>query len=244
MLEVKGISTYYGKVQAINEVSIDVAAGEIVTIIGANGAGKSTLLKTIAGVLRPQHGRIIYQEYDITGKKPDKIVAAGISMIAEGRKLFSSMSVQENLDLGAFSNHGKRASSQIDLVFQLFPVLKERVRQKAGTLSGGEQQMLAVGRALMASPKMMLLDEPSMGLAPMVIREIFKVLLYLKKSGMTILLVEQDAKLALSVADRGYVLQTGTVLLHDTGKNLMDNREVQEIYFGKRRKGAAYDMES
>lgn len=246
MLKVSSLSSYYGKIQALKDVSIEVKEGEIVTIIGANGAGKSTLLKTISGLMKPRQGKIEYRGRDIGGWSPDKVVGAGISMVAEGRKLFGSMTVRENLTLGAFTvrRSRKKVMETMEFVYDLFPVLAERAGQNAGTLSGGEQQMLAVGRALMASPSMMLLDEPSMGLAPLVIREIFKVLQELNGQGITILLVEQDAKLALSVADRGYVIQTGAVLLHDTGRNLMDDPQVQEIYFGKRRKGVSDDLES
>lgn len=238
MLKVDGISTYYGKIRALQDVSLEVRRGEIIAIIGANGAGKTTLLCTIAGLLKPQSGKIICEDRDITLASPDKIVAAGMALVAEGRRLFSSMTVKENLELGAYTRWRRRSevARSKEMVLRLFPILEDRLEQSAGTLSGGEQQMLAVGRALMCGPKIMLLDEPSMGLAPLVIRDIFKALQKLNDEGMTILLVEQDAKLALSFADRGYVLQTGSVLLQDTGSKLMTNPEVQDIYFGKRRK--------
>lgn len=239
MLELGNVSTFYGSVQALRKVSLEVKAGEIVTIIGANGAGKTTLLRTISGLVPRKEGAINFDGKSITNLSPEKIVKQGISQVSEGRQVFTSMTVEDNLYLGAYINFNRSKRKEIladmDFCYNLFPILEERKRQIAGTLSGGEQQMLAIGRALMSKPRMLLLDEPSMGLAPMVIQSIFRVLRSLNKQGLTILLVEQDARLALSVANRGYVLQTGEIVLHDTGRNLINNKEVQAIYFGKRK---------
>lgn len=238
MLELENVSTFYGSVQALRDVCVEVKEDEVVTIIGANGAGKTTLLKTISGLLPAKRGMIRFNGTDMTNLASNRIVSLGISLVPEGRQIFPSLSVFDNLQLGGYIrlSRGERKSIQKDLefVFELFPVLKERRSQQAGTLSGGEQQMLAIGRALMSKPKLLLLDEPSMGLAPKVIRSIFEVLKDLHKNGLTILLVEQDAKIALSIADRGYVLQTGRIMLEDKASSLIDNEEVRAIYFGKR----------
>ncbi|MHB0975962.1 MAG: ABC transporter ATP-binding protein [Candidatus Aquicultorales bacterium] len=236
MLKVENLSTAYGHVQVLNNVSIEVGEGELVTIIGANGAGKTTLLAAVSRLVGTGGGRICFEGRDITRCTPEKVVKLGVGQVPAGRQLFPNMSVIDNLRLGAYARRAKKTEVSADLsrVFEVFPVLGERKEQHAGTLSGGEQQMLAVARTLMSKPKVMLLDEPSMGLAPLVIKNIFNVLLDLHKEGLTILLVEQDARLALSLADRGYVLQNGEVVLSDTGKNLLANDEVQEIYFGKR----------
>jgi len=238
MLKLENISAFYGSVQALQDVSIDVREDEIVTIIGANGAGKTTLLKTISGLLPAKKGTVSLDGGNLTNLASNKIVSLGISLVPEGRQIFPSLSVFENLQLGAYLRFRRRERKKIqedlEFIFDLFPVLNERKIQRAGTLSGGEQQMLAIGRALMSKPKLLLLDEPSMGLAPKVIRSIFEVLKSLHENGLTILLVEQDAKIALSIADRGYVLQTGRIVLEDKGKNLIDNEEVRAIYFGKR----------
>lgn len=237
MLRLDNISTFYGSVQALRDVSIEVKEDEVVTIIGANGAGKTTLLKTISGLLSAKTGTIEFDGKNITNLATNKIVSLGISLVPEGRQIFPSLSVLDNLQLGGYVRYrrGERKKIQEDLefVFELFPVLYERTSQHAGTLSGGEQQMLAIGRALMSKPRMLLLDEPSMGLAPKIIMNIFEVLLDLHKKGLTILLVEQDAKIALSIADRGYVLRTGKIMLEDKAESLIDNEEVQAIYFGK-----------
>jgi len=237
MLKLDNISTFYGSVQALRDVSIEVKEDEVVTIIGANGAGKTTLLKTISGLLPAKNGTIEFDGNDITNLATNKIVSRGVSLVPEGRQIFPSLAVLDNLQLGGYVRYrrGERKKIQEDLefVFELFPVLHERKTQHAGTLSGGEQQMLAIGRALMSKPRMLLLDEPSMGLAPKIIMNIFEVLLDLHKKGLTILLVEQDAKIALSIADRGYVLQTGKIMLEDKAEGLIDNEEVQAIYFGK-----------
>jgi len=237
MLKLDNISTFYGSVQALRDVSIEVKEEEVVTIIGANGAGKTTLLKTISGLLPVKTGNIEFNGDNITNLATNKIVSRGISLVPEGRQIFPSLSVFDNLQLGGYvryrRNERKKIQEDLEFVFELFPVLCERKTQHAGTLSGGEQQMLAIGRALMSKPRMLLLDEPSMGLAPKIIMNIFEVLLDLHKKGLTILLVEQDAKIALSIADRGYVLQTGKIMLEDKAESLIDNEEVQAIYFGK-----------
>lgn len=237
MLSIQNLSAFYGTVQALRKVSLNVDQAEIVTIIGANGAGKTTLLRTISGLIGTREGAVTFLGERVSGLSPERIVRKGISQVSEGRQIFPSMTVAENLHLGAYTRFGRddRGSINQDLDFMcnLFPILRERYHNVAGTLSGGEQQMLAIGRALMAKPKLLLLDEPSMGLAPMVIQDIFRVLRNLNQQGLTILLVEQDVKVALSVANRGYVLQTGEIVLQDTGRNLINNSEVQAIYFGK-----------
>jgi branched-chain amino acid transport system ATP-binding protein len=235
MLRVEKLSTFYGNIQALRDVTIRARRGKITTIIGANGAGKSTLLRTVAGLSRARHGLVIYEDRDITNLKANKIVHAGISLVPQGRQVFSDMSVAENLQLGSyvrrFSDRGE-ISQDYEMVYELFPVLAERRKQVAGTLSGGEQQMLAVGRALMSRPKLLLLDEPSMGLAPKVIQSIFKTLFKLHEQGLTILLVEQDAKIALETADYGYVMKTGKVALEGEADRLLENDEVKRIYLG------------
>ncbi|MFZ3062506.1 MAG: ABC transporter ATP-binding protein [Actinomycetota bacterium] len=237
MLEVKNISAFYSHVQALKDVTLRVKEGEIVAVIGSNGAGKSTLLKCIAGIVTNKRGEIALNGSAIGSFPPEKIVSAGITLVPEGRQIFSSLTVLENLELGAYlllrRKDKRKVSENLEFVFDLFPQLEARQRQVASTLSGGEQQMLAIGRALMASPKILMLDEPSMGLAPMVIRSIFSVLRDLNKAGLTMLLVEQDAKIALSIAHRGYVFQTGKIVLEDSGQRLSENPLVKEIYFGK-----------
>lgn len=235
MLRVEKLSTFYGNIQALRDVTIRARRGNITTIIGANGAGKSTLLRTISGLNKARHGLVIYDDKDITNMRPNKIVRGGISMVPQGRQVFSDMSVAENLALGAYVRHfGDRVevSQDLEMVYDLFPVLAERKKQSAGTLSGGEQQMLAVGRALMSRPKLLLLDEPSMGLAPKVIQSIFKTLFRLHEQGLTILLIEQDAKIALETADYGYVMKTGKVALEGNAAELLENEEVKRIYLG------------
>ena len=235
MLRVEKLSTFYGNIQALRDITIRARRGSITTIIGANGAGKSTLLRTIAGLNRARHGLVIYDDHDITNLKPNKIVRDGISLVPQGRQVFSDMTVMENLQLGAyvrrFSDRGDNAQ-ELEMVYEMFPVLSERKKQTAGTLSGGEQQMLAVGRALMSRPRLLLLDEPSMGLAPKVIQSIFKTLNALHEQGLTILLVEQDAKIALETADYGYVMKTGKVALEGQAGELLENDEVKRIYLG------------
>ncbi|RRG03447.1 MAG: ABC transporter ATP-binding protein [Lactobacillus sp.] len=233
LLKVTDLSVNYGVIQAIKKVNFEVNAGEIVTLIGANGAGKTTILKTISGLLRPSGGTITYEGQEIQKYKSQKIVAAGISQVPEGRHIFPGLTVVENLQMGAFLRKDRDGvKSDFDMVFDRFPVLKERRNQDAATLSGGEQQMLAMGRALMSKPKLILLDEPSMGLAPIFINEIFDIIQAIQKQGTTVLLIEQNAAKALSIADRGYVLQTGNVLLSGTGQELLANDEVQKAYLG------------
>lgn len=233
MLEVHDLSVNYGVIQAVKGVSFEINKGEIVTLIGANGAGKSTIVKTISGLLKPKTGQIVYQNKDIVHQKAPQIVLDGISQVPEGRHIFSGLTVMENLQMGAFlqKNSDETARSYQE-VFERFPILQKRRNQDAATLSGGEQQMLAIGRALMAKPKLLLLDEPSMGLSPLFIQEIFTIIKELNEKGTTILLIEQNAKQALSIANRGYVLATGTVQLTGTGKELLADPEVQKVYFG------------
>jgi branched-chain amino acid transport system ATP-binding protein len=242
MLRLKNINTYYGKIHALKNVSLHLGEGEIVTLIGANGAGKTTILNTISGVTPASAGEILFCKGPVTALAPDKIVQRGISQVPEGRQVFKPLSVEDNLELGAYlryrSREGKASiHKDMDKVFTLFPRLLERRRQLAGTMSGGEQQMLAIGRALMANPRMLLLDEPSMGLAPLVVQEIFRVLERLRQeNGTTILLVEQNAKAALRLADRGYVLETGKVILEGPADELLENAEVKRAYLGKDKK--------
>ncbi|MCL5265823.1 MAG: ABC transporter ATP-binding protein [Chloroflexi bacterium] len=237
MLRLDKVSAYYGRIQALREVSLEVRDGEVVTIIGANGAGKTTLLNTISGVLRAREGRMAFDGKDIVGQSPKNIVGMGIVQVPEGRQVFPTMTVKENLEMGAYSRRNKASKKELlaecEWIFGLFPVLPQRLSQKAGSLSGGEQQMLAIGRALLAKPRLLLLDEPSMGLAPKVIEAIFAVLGDLNRAGLTILLVEQNASVALSVAHRGYVLSNGRIILEDACDNLIKNEEVRRIYFGK-----------
>lgn len=233
LLEVHDVHTYYGNIHALKGISITVDEGEIVTLIGANGAGKSTTLKTISGLLRPRQGYVRLAGEDLIAYKPHEIVAKGVVQVPEGRRMFGRLTVMENLEMGAFarSDHAGIAED-IERVFTLFPRLKERRNQVAGTLSGGEQQMLAIARGLMARPRVLLLDEPSMGLAPVLVDSIFETIEQLHKGGTTILLVEQNARMALQVADRGYVLQTGEVVLSDTAENLRKNEMVRKVYLG------------
>ncbi|ADI25582.1 ABC transporter ATP-binding protein [Geobacillus sp. C56-T3] len=233
MLKVHGIDVFYGNIHALKGVSLEVNKGEIVTLIGANGAGKTTLLKTISGLLRPKNGDIVYEGASIAGKAAQTIVKQGISHVPEGRRVFANMTVEENLELGAFLRKDKEGIQQdFAKVFQLFPRLEERRKQLAGTLSGGEQQMLAIGRALMARPKLLLLDEPSMGLAPLLVKTIFRIIQEINESGTTILLVEQNAHMALSIAHRAYVLESGRVVLSGTASELQASEQVKQAYLG------------
>ena len=234
ILEVENVHTYYGHIHALKGVSVNVDKGEIVTLIGANGAGKSTTLKTISGLLKPRQGRIELEGEDLTRYRPHEIVAKGVVQVPEGRRVFGRLTVTENLEMGAFAlNDPRQIQSNLEKVLKLFPRLEERRKQIAGTLSGGEQQMLATGRALMASPRVLLLDEPSMGLAPVLVDSIFDTIRQLHTAGTTILLVEQNARIALQVATRGYVLQTGVVVLSDTAENLRRNEMVRKAYLGE-----------
>jgi branched-chain amino acid transport system ATP-binding protein len=236
LLEVKTANSYYGNIHALKDVSLEVDRGEIVTVIGANGAGKTTLLNTISGVLHASRGELLLEGRPITKLSPDKIVRLGISQVPERRQVFSTLNVLDNLLLGAYLRHGKEPREEIEkdleFVFEIFPVLKERRMQMGGTLSGGEQQMLALGRGLMAKPKILLLDEPSLGLAPLLVREIFRVAGELREHGTTILLVEQNARAALRLADRGYVMETGSVVLEGRSEELLADERVQEAYLG------------
>jgi branched-chain amino acid transport system ATP-binding protein len=236
LLEVRNVDTYYGNIHALKGVSLGVDRGEIVTVIGANGAGKTTLLNTISGLLHAGSGELLLDGQRITRLSPDKVVRLGISQVPERRQVFSTLNVMDNLLLGAYLRHRRDPREEIqkdlDFVFNLFPVLKERQRQTGGTLSGGEQQMLALGRGLMAKPKILLLDEPSLGLAPLLVREIFRVAGELRDHGTTILLVEQNARAALKLADRGYVMETGRVVLEGRSEELLADERVQEAYLG------------
>ncbi|MDR3690677.1 MAG: ABC transporter ATP-binding protein [Fimbriimonas sp.] len=232
MLDIKDINVFYGAIQALNNVSINVQKGEIVAIIGSNGAGKSTLLRTISGMLHPRTGTIMFEGKNITTSPAHEIVKAGISHSPEGRRIFTNMSVHENLQLGAYIRKDAEIQRDMDAVLNRFPRLRERFRQNAGTLSGGEQQMLAIGRALMSKPDLLLLDEPSLGLAPNLVAEIFNIVLDLNKEGCTILIVEQNANRALEIAHRAYVLETGNIVLTDTGRALLTNPKVKEAYLG------------
>jgi branched-chain amino acid transport system ATP-binding protein len=234
LLEVRDIETFYGSIQALKGISIDVYEGEIVTLIGANGAGKSTTLRSINGLNHPRRGTITFRGQDITNDPAHQIVKLGIAQSPEGRKLFPRMSVTENLEMGAFQRKDKgEFKADMDRVFELFPRLAERRHQKAGTMSGGEQQMCAIGRALMARPKLLMLDEPSMGLAPIFVQRIFETILEVNKQGTSILLVEQNALMALEIANRGYVLETGHVALADEAKALAQNEQVRKTYLGE-----------
>ena len=233
MLKVKNLSVHYGMIQAIKDISFEVNEGEIVTLIGANGAGKSTILRTISGLVKPSSGEIEYLGKQIHNVATRKIVEQGIAQVPEGRHVFKGLTVQENLDLGSFTRKDKQNfAGDLEAVFERFPILRERKNQDAATLSGGEQQMLAMGRALMTKPKLLLLDEPSMGLAPIFIKEIFHIIQDIQKQGTTILLIEQNANVALKIANRGYVLETGNIVLTGTGEELLASDEVQKAYLG------------
>ena len=233
MLTINDINVFYGAIHAIKGVSLEVNEGEIVTLIGANGAGKSTILRTISGLLKPKTGSIQFEGQEIAGMPAHEIVKTGISQVPEGRRIFAEMSVLENLELGAFTRKDKDGiKADMELVFERFPCLKERIGQLAGTLSGGEQQMLAMGRALMSRPRLLLLDEPSMGLAPLLIKEIFTIIQDINKTGTTVLLVEQNANMALSIAHRAYVLETGRITLSGDAKELAASDEVRKAYLG------------
>jgi branched-chain amino acid transport system ATP-binding protein len=233
MLKLESIESYYGKIQALKGITLEVPEGGIVAILGANGAGKSTTLRTISGLIQPQKGQIYFQEKPIHRTEPHQIVRMGICQVPEGRDIFMGLTVQENLKMGAFTrSDGKAIQNDLERIFQSFPILKERAKQQAGTLSGGEQQMLAIARGLMSNPKLMLLDEPSLGLAPLLVEEIFLIIREINKEGVTILLVEQNANIALQTAQYGYVMETGTIALHDTAENLIQNDYVRKVYLG------------
>ncbi|HHD56976.1 MAG TPA: ABC transporter ATP-binding protein [Desulfobulbaceae bacterium] len=234
MLELKSINTYYGNIQALHDVSLEVKQGEIITLIGANGAGKSTTLMSISGIVPPRTGEILFKGKPVQDLSPDKIVALGICQVPEGRHIFPDLTVAENLDMGAFLRNDKQqVEEDLEYIYALFPILKDRRSQAGGNLSGGEQQMLAISRALMARPQLLLLDEPSMGLAPLVTRQIFEIIKKInRENNTTIFLVEQNANLALKVADRGYVLETGRITMHDKASTLLADEDVQKAYLG------------
>ena len=237
MLKIKNLESGYGKLKVLRRVSMHVNPGEIVTIIGANGAGKTTLLNSVSGLLKPRAGEILFDRQDIMRLNTEKIVFMGCSLVPEGRQVFSTMTVRENLLLGGYVQYRRkqkeRVHQDLERMYGLFPRLREREKQLAGTLSGGEQQMLAIGRALMAGPKLIMMDEPSMGLAPLIVKDIFQIIVKLRDDGNTVLLVEQNAKAALSVADRGYVLETGRIILQGPAEDLLSNRDVQRAYLGR-----------
>lgn len=234
MLKITGIETFYGKIQALKGVSLKVEQGQVVTILGANGAGKTTTMKSISGLLKPKNGTVEFLGEDITGMRPDQLLRKGIALVPEGRAILSSMTVMENLEMGAYHRNDKDIKKDIEEVMGQFPILKERREQLAGTLSGGQQQMLAIARALLSKPKLLLLDEPSMGLAPLIVADIFKMIREIKNAGTTVLLVEQNARQALKVADYGYVMETGKVIISGEAKTLLEDARVVEAYLGKK----------
>lgn len=226
------LNTYYGNIQALRDVSIEVPEGSIVTILGANGAGKTTTMKSIVGLLRPRSGSVEFLGEDVTGKKPDQMLRRGLSLVPEGRAILSGMTVEENLEMGAYVRKDKEVQADIERVMDRFPILRERKDQLGGTMSGGQQQMLAIARALMAKPKLLLLDEPSMGLAPLIVQDIFRIIKEINEEGTTVLLVEQNARQALKIADYAYVLETGRVVKHGPASELMNDTSIQEAYLG------------
>jgi len=232
ILAVRDLEVAYGNIPALHGITIEVQKGEIVTLIGANGAGKTTTLRTISGLLKPRRGEVTFSDRTITGRKPDVITAMGVSHVPEGRGIFANLTVEDNLELGAYVRTDKVTDAEYERVFTLFPVLKERLKQNAGTLSGGEQQMLAISRALMSKPSVLLLDEPSLGLAPQMVQAIFRVVKEINAEGTTILLVEQNAHMALVTAHRGYVMETGRIVMHDDTKALLASDRVKKAYLG------------
>ncbi|MBR5381985.1 MAG: ABC transporter ATP-binding protein [Oscillospiraceae bacterium] len=232
MLEIRNLDVRFGGIHAVDNIDLDVEQGKIVTLIGANGAGKSTILRTVSGIVKPQSGQILFGGQDILGKSPDKIVSMGVTLVPEGRRVFPNLTVLENLKIGAYLRKDDY-SADLEYVYSLFPRLKERHWQLAGTLSGGEQQMLAVGRALMSRPKLMMMDEPSLGLAPIVVKGIFDIIKTINADGITVLLIEQNANMALKTADRGYVIETGHITMSGTGLELLSDERVKEAYLGK-----------
>jgi len=234
LLKVTGIETFYGKIQALKGVSLEVEQGQVVTLLGANGAGKSTTMKTISGLLKPKSGKVEFLGEDITGMRPDQLLRKGIALVPEGRAILSGMTVMENLEMGAYHRNDKEIKKDIEEVMSQFPILKERREQLGGTLSGGQQQMLAIARALLSKPKLILLDEPSMGLAPLIVADIFKMIREIKASGTTVLLVEQNAKQALKVADYGYVMETGKIIINGESNDLLEDTRIVEAYLGRK----------
>ncbi|MEH7482532.1 ABC transporter ATP-binding protein [Neobacillus drentensis] len=234
MLKVTGIETYYGKIKALKGINLEVEQGKIVTILGANGVGKTTTMKTIAGIIKPKKGTVEFLGEDVTGLRADQLVTKGISLVPEGRAILSSMTVIENLEMGAYHRSDKEVGKDIEEVMKHFPILKERKNQLGGTLSGGQQQMLAIARAILSRPKLLLLDEPSMGLAPLIVADIFKIIREIKDDGTTVLLVEQNAKQALKIADYGYVMETGKVIIQGKAEDLLVDPRIVEAYLGRR----------
>ena len=234
MLKVQGISTSYGKINVLKNISLEVGEGSIVTILGANGAGKSTTMKTICGLLKPKEGKVEFLGEDITGRRPDQLVRTGIALVPEGRQILSGMTVLENLEMGAYHRKDNEIKQDIEKVMERFPILKERHQQLGGTLSGGQQQMLAIARALLSRPKLLLLDEPSMGLAPLVVADIFKIIKEINEAGTTVLLVEQNARQALRVSDYGYVLETGKIIAEGKSIDLLTDPRIMEAYLGRK----------
>ncbi|HIV87799.1 MAG TPA: ABC transporter ATP-binding protein [Candidatus Pygmaiobacter gallistercoris] len=232
MLKVEGIDVFYGNIHAVRQISFSVAEGEIVTLIGANGAGKSTILNTVSGLLRPKAGTVTFEGRRIDHLPPHKVLTLGLAQVPEGRRIFARMTVEENLEMGGYTRPGSESADALARVYEQFPRLAERRRQIAGTLSGGEQQMLAMGRALMAKPKLLMLDEPSMGLAPLLVEQVFEIIGRLHKAGTTILLVEQNAQMALSIADRAYVLETGRIVMEGRAAALLEDDKVRSAYLG------------
>ncbi len=232
MLKVTGIETFYGKIQALKGVSLEVEQGKVVTLLGANGAGKTTTMKTIAGLLKPKTGTVEFLGENITGMRPDQLLRKGIALVPEGRAILSTMTVLENLEMGAYHRNDHDIKKDIEQVMEQFPILKERSEQLGGTLSGGQQQMLAIARALLSKPKLLLLDEPSMGLAPLIVADVFRMIREIKSSGTTVLLVEQNAKQALKVADYGYVMETGKIIINGDAKDLLEDPRIVEAYLG------------
>ncbi|MBQ9429324.1 MAG: ABC transporter ATP-binding protein [Clostridia bacterium] len=235
MLEINDLSVAYGGIQAIKGIHLEAESGSIVTLIGSNGAGKSSTLRSIAGIVKAKSGQVLFEGENILGMSPDQIVKRGITLVPEGRRVFPNLSVYENLRIGAYLRKDN-IESDLDYVYSLFPRLKERSWQMAGTLSGGEQQMLAVGRALMARPKLIMMDEPSLGLAPLVVQGIFDIIRTINKDGITVLLIEQNANMALKIADHAYVMQTGEIIMEGSGAELLENEQVKEAYLGKQKK--------
>jgi len=233
ILSLKGVNTHYGAAHILKDVDIDVYAGEMVSLLGGNASGKTTTLKTMLGYLKPSSGAVFLDGENVNGWNTAKRVGYGLTMVPENRRLFKRMTVRENLEIGAYLRYGERLDDDYERVFDIFPRVKERLNQRAGTLSGGEQQMVAMGRALMARPKVLLMDEPSMGLAPVLVAQNFEIIERINKAGTTVFVVEQNANMALSIADRGYVLQTGQIVLHDTAQGLLDNPQMRQAYLGE-----------
>lgn len=232
MLKVAGINTYYGKIQVLKNVGLQVDEGSIVTILGANGAGKTTTMKTVSGLLKPKEGKIEFLGEDVTGLRPDQLLRKGIALVPEGRQILAGMTVMENLEMGAYHRKDKEIQKDLEMVLARFPILKEREKQLGGTLSGGQQQMLAIARAIMSKPKLLLLDEPSMGLAPLVVADIFKIIREIRDTGTTVLLVEQNARQALKISDFGYVLETGKIVAEGNAADLLSDSRIKEAYLG------------